>query len=68
MAFHIDAFTGTVVGGTDATGLPLGTEVFAGEMKTAFLLPFENCSTKNRVLAVVDGTDKVSLFSELRTS
>ena len=35
-------------------GTPPSKELFEGKVETAFLLPFENCGTKNRVLAVVD--------------
>ena len=55
MGFHVDAYTGDVSGEKDElSGLPLGKHLFSGMPKTAFLLPFENCGTKNRVLAVVD--------------
>jgi hypothetical protein len=42
------------------TGLPTGKEVFEGESESAFLVPFENCGTKIKVLAVVSEDKKVS--------
>ena len=60
MGYHVDALTGEISGERDTvTGLPLGTEVCIGTPSKAFLLPFESCCTKNRVLAVVDPTSVV---------
>lgn len=59
MGFRVDAFTGEIFGGKDEqTDLATGKELFSGRSEIAFLLPFENCGTKDRVLAVVDSTEK----------
>lgn len=60
VAYHINALTGYAGEVDSTTGLPLGKTLFEGSIQTAFLLPYENCSTKNRVLGVVDQTSKVS--------
>ena len=38
----------------------MGKTLFSGETSVAFLTPFENCGTKNEVLAVVDAAQTVS--------
>lgn len=59
--FHIEALTGKVKGDINpTTGLPIGKELFEGGSESAFLVPFENCGTKIRVLAVVDQLKNVS--------
>lgn len=51
----MNAFTGEPLGEIDsATGVPKGKTVFEGEHQAAFLVPFENCGTQIKVLAVVD--------------
>lgn len=59
IGFHIDAFTGVVVGGEGKHVRELGKELFEGRPRTVFLTPFTNCGTENRVLAVVDEEEKV---------
>ena len=62
VGYHINALTGEVSGERDAvTGLRSGTEVSLGTPATAFLLPFDNCDMKIRVLAVVDPSSVVRL-------
>jgi len=64
LGYHVDALTGAVAGDVyeNFPAIPLGKELFAGAPKTAFLTPFINCCTKNRVLAVVDDEDKLQIF------
>ncbi|KAK4687456.1 ER membrane protein complex subunit 1, partial [Tremellales sp. Uapishka_1] len=67
IAYHIDAYTGEVSGEEDPlTGLPVGKELFDGRPGTAFLLPFENCGTKIRVLAIVDSSEKLHIFPKCK--
>ena len=69
VAFHFDGFTGEVKGDTSAEiGLPDGKTLFDGEHVTAFLTPFENCGTRNKVLAVVSPRDEVSSAIEVRST
>jgi hypothetical protein len=62
VAFHVDAFTGAVSGDKTHTGLPAGKELFEGRPTTSFLLPFENCGSKNRVVGVVDSSINLHIF------
>jgi hypothetical protein len=67
MGFHIDALTGKVAGDVhEDFDVPLGKEVFSGAAKKAFLLPFVNCCTKNRVVAVVDDEDQLHIFPKCK--
>jgi hypothetical protein len=55
VAFHIEALTGEVQGAKDEmTSLPNGKVIFDGAPSTVFPLPFENCGSKYRVLAVAN--------------
>ena len=55
VAYHVNAFTGEPRGDVDpTTGIPVAKELFKGEAEAAFLIPFENCGTDIKVLAVVD--------------
>ncbi|ORY24884.1 putative endoplasmic reticulum protein [Naematelia encephala] len=62
VAYTVDAYTGDVTGGTNELGLPAGKELFDGKSQTAFLLPFENCGSKNRVLAVLDSASQLYIY------
>lgn len=62
VAFHVDAFTGIVSGDKTNTGLPAGKELFSGRPETSFVLPFENCGTRNKVVAVVDAGTNFHIF------
>lgn len=44
------------------TGLPAGKELFSGRPASAFVLPFENCGTKNKVVGVVDANAGFHIF------
>ena len=66
VGFHLDAFTGEVSGEVDEhTRMPLGKVLFTGKPETAFLTPFENCGTQNKVLAVVDSSHMVSCLDRV---
>lgn len=66
VVLNIDAYSGKVDGEESrAAGQPLGKTVFSGSHETAFLLPFENCSSKNKVLAIVDRDLQVRLLYTL---
>lgn len=61
VGFHVEALTGLVRGDIHPqTGLPTGKTIIEGESHSPFLIPFENCGTKIKVLAVVDEEQKVS--------
>jgi hypothetical protein len=62
VAFHIDSFTGEVSGDKTSTGLPAGKELFDGRPETSFLLPFENCGSRNKVVGVVDSSTRLHIF------
>ena len=62
MGYHVDAFTGEIDGKQDGEVKRLGKELFEGRAETVFLTPFTNCGTNNRVLAVMDGVEKVHIF------
>jgi hypothetical protein len=62
VAFHVDAFTGIVSGEKTSTGLPTGKTLFDGRPESAFLLPFENCGSKIRVVGVVDASTNLHIF------
>jgi hypothetical protein len=42
--------------------LPAGKELFEGRPDTSFLLPFENCGSRNRVVGVVDSSSNLHIF------
>jgi hypothetical protein len=66
VVLNVAAYTGMADGETAAiAGQPLGKVVFPGSHETAFLLPFENCSSKNKVLAIVDRDLQVCPISSL---
>jgi hypothetical protein len=44
------------------TGLPSGKTISSGHPDTAFPIPFENCGTNVRVLAVVDQSQQLNIF------
>jgi hypothetical protein len=62
VAYHIDAFTGEVAGKQEGEVKRLGKQLFEGRAESVFLTPFTNCGTNNRVLAVMDGVEKVHIF------
>lgn len=59
--------TGEVAGNkVEGFNIPAGKEVIEGRPKTAFLTPFINCCTRNRVIAVVDEDDKLVIFPKCK--
>lgn len=42
--------------------MPAGKELFSGRPETAFILPFENCGTRNKVVGVVDSESQFYFF------
>ncbi|WVN88836.1 uncharacterized protein L203_104050 [Cryptococcus depauperatus CBS 7841] len=67
LAWHVEAYTGKVIGDISRrTGLPLGTTLFEGRVKDAFLLPYRNCDSKTQVVAVVDDQNQAHIWPSCR--
>jgi len=62
VGYHIDAFTGEVAGAQQGEVKRHGKVLFEGKAESVFLTPFTNCGTNNRVLAIMDGVEKVHIF------
>lgn len=62
VGYHIDAFTGEVDGKQEGEVKRLGKVLFEGKAESVFLTPFTHCGTNNRVLAIMDGVEKVHIF------
>ncbi|WWC87349.1 uncharacterized protein L201_002238 [Kwoniella dendrophila CBS 6074] len=63
VAYYLNAYTGIISGEVDPNNhLPLGKTLFKGKSQNAFLLPFENCHSKAKVLAVIDSSESLHIF------
>ncbi|WVQ76617.1 hypothetical protein IAR50_006290 [Cryptococcus sp. DSM 104548] len=68
VAFHVEAYTGKVLGDVHpTTGLPKGTYFFEGAVKEVFATTYKNCGSGIRVLGLVDEKDEVSIWPGCRT-